>query len=221
MITKNTNLIYLTLITLTTFTQSLKQGERCLLQALNPSDHELKYLSDYSNLTNSVLDYPLLPEDLQRKYINCKVNIELKEKCDAHFYPDQCEECGMIYVKKCPKDYIRLDCGLCASRCPEGTIPDAAGALCKKPEMIKKGIFKFMIDCTKEYQSEGCTEHEGFSTSNCPTGFDNVGNFLCSYKCPLNFTDKEIYCVPDIIENSQYFMSNFSKSDKTESVNEY
>jgi hypothetical protein len=205
--------LFITLLVISTIkTRDIKKGERCLLKALNKSDNDLKFVSDFNNLIQSVLDFPLLPEDLQKAYRECGINEELKEKCDKHFYPEECEECGMIYVKKCPKNYQRIDCGLCSLVCPPETTVDAAGALCKKPVMKKKQVYKYMLDCTKEHP-EGCTDHQNFFTSNCPDNFVNSGNFLCTYKCPDQFLDKGIYCVPDIIENNQYFISDFVDSN--------
>ena len=217
--TKKTIITLTIITTLITLTTPYKTGENCLLTSLNPSDPSLHHLSDYTNLTNSVLDFPLLPKALQTLYKACQVNKDLKQKCDAFHYPDQCEECGMIYVKKCPKDFIRLDCGLCARKCPEKTVSDAAGALCRKPAVLKRRVFKTVFDCKRE--GEGCEEFEGFVVGGCEQGFRGLGRFLCGFECPAEFREKGIYCVPDLVEDNAYFMSDFQESGKEEKVREY
>merc|ERR1719322_64137 len=103
----------------------------------------------------------------------------------------------MVYVPKCSDSYSqRIDCGLCAKRCPEGTIKDALGTACRKPAIKKRRIYNNKSACfKKEENTDLCEEFEGYVTTKCPAGFSSLGDFMCEFKCPEGFSDNRLYCI--------------------------
>lgn len=67
--------------------------------------------------------------------------LQIKEslvQCEKHYGMQNCEQCGIAFVKRCPDNFIRISCLICARKCPPGTMPDSLGALCAKPIVKKK-----------------------------------------------------------------------------------
>lgn len=115
------NIIYLLLLIVI---HCEKEVERCLLEALNKSDHDNKGIQDAFELHNAILYYHLFPQSLKNEFKDCLVSEEYKKKCS------DCQECGLVYVKACKEDEERVDCSLCVKKCPEGTITTARYTLC-------------------------------------------------------------------------------------------
>ena len=76
--------------------------------------------------------------------------------------------------------YARIDCGLCAQQCPEGTVEDALGGLCAKPKVLKKKIYPCYLDC-KKAGNKDCIDYGHFTTKQCPENFRSLGDFLCIF----------------------------------------
>lgn len=189
--------------------EKIKEIEKCLLESLNPTDTLFKYTSDLAKLDIALTEFPLFPKSLQKKFRDCKIKLDEKKICEEIHGIDNCEQCGMLYKKKCPENFSRIDCGLCVRNCPEKTVEDALGALCAKPKIFKKKIYNSFIDCKKD-GNEDCNNFGDFATSLCPKYFKAIGDFLCGYECPEGFEDSEIYCVPEILESNEYFMGNYA-----------
>jgi hypothetical protein len=205
-------LILVTKLILTKAINKIKEIEKCLIESFNPTDREFKVSSDLIALDVAIRDFPLLTKSLQKRFRRCRINIEEQKKfCEEIYGFNNCEPCGMIHIKKCPPDFERVDCGLCARKCPEETVPDALGALCAKPKMIKKKIYSSFIEC-KKAGNEECKDYSNFATNICPKSFIPIGDFLCNYECPEGFQDSEIYCIPEIIETNEYFFGNYGEN---------
>lgn len=82
-----------------------------------------------------------MPKDLQTQMKACMVNNEEKQRCEKIFGIDQCEECGMVYVQKCPSNYVRVDCALCAPICPSETKSKYNNTWCKKKQIYTRRLF--------------------------------------------------------------------------------
>ncbi len=130
--------------------ENTKEIEKCLMESLNPTDPEYKYIFDVAKLNMAILDYMLLPKELQLRFKECKAEKEGLNECEDNYGKDNCEQCGMIYIQKCPEGFNRLDCFICARACPDDTMEDALGALCAKPKIQKKKIYQNMLDCKKD-----------------------------------------------------------------------
>ncbi len=125
----------------------------------------------------------------------------------------------MAYVKKCEEGYQRVDCGICARICPEGTEIDGKGTLCKKPEVQKKNLYESLDEC--KIKERSCVQLQRYATSDCPENFKPLGKFLCAYECPEEFENTSEYCMPDIITNTEYYLSSFASSPQEAEVDEY
>lgn len=79
----------------------------------------------------------------------------------------------MVYVKKCPTNYKRFDCGLCVRNCPKLTTIEYNGSLCRKPKMISKKIYNTIYECKKE--NDECIRYKKFVTNKCPEHFKPLG----------------------------------------------
>ena len=202
-------LILIATAILITSTQALKGAEKCMHAALNGSDEPYLYLADSTDLAIAIQEFPLLPEEVQTHFREClKSNEKEKKACEQRYGADQCEECAMLFVKKCPVGFDRVDCSVCARSCPEETQIFASGALCTKPDMIKREVFDSYNECMVKHSA--CGDFETYATSNCPDRFRPLGNFLCVFECPEGYTDDGLFCVPETEVTEDFFVTDLS-----------
>ena len=184
-------------------THSIKETEKCIINALNSSMSQDLLLSSHHQFTDILLNFNLLPSDIKQKLRNCKIDLTEELKYCEHKYGfDNCEECGMVIVPKCPLNFISIDCAICAKKCPEHTEVYSGGLLCAKPEMRVKEIYNDMEEC--QISHEECEQNKHLWLGQCDKGFEPIGNFLCGFKCPEGFEDQNDFCKPELIENFDF-----------------
>lgn len=221
----NRRITFLTIIVLlASCLTAYKEVEKCILETLKSSDSEYLYLTDIRLLTAAFLDSILMPKELVVSLKKCGVVEYLQRQQQDRKARQDYELCGLVSVPACPKGYIRVDCGICAEACPEGTITRSAGLLCLKPNIEKKEIYYNLSECHSKHGEcqtydktslppsleEGDHHHKIYVTSICRNLYKDLGHFLCTYQCPDTFTDSGDYCVPRRIENFQYALNSFA-----------
>ena len=188
-----------------------KKIEKCLRKALYNTETTYLQLQDITYIANLMTDPIIINYNKSTIGENC-----LERYLEPNFLckkknPSNCERCGHSLVEKCNKGYITVDCGLCVKKCPEGTLPDAVGALCIKPKTKRRPLFDSLSTCISN--SLDCikigTQYAGL----CPHGFESLGNYLCSYKCPPEFIDDGIYCIPPRQIRTEYFIGDLNKTE--------
>lgn len=153
----------------------------------------------------------MMSTELQQEMRSCIADNEEKIKCEQKYPQDQCEECGMVYVKKCHEDQIRLDCGICTYRCPEGTKPAFKGTYCLKPSIHQRKLFQTQFSCEQSLElGQKCFKKEKFWIQDCPNNYRALGQFFCDFVCPAEkFEDTRLACVPKVTYQEEYYSSSF------------
>jgi hypothetical protein len=191
----------------------LKEVESCMLESLKPSARKFLYLSDLKILATAAFEFQLLPNDLQNLLRECK-NSQSKGSCHDKLLTGRYEDCGIFIVEKCPRDYNRVDCSICAKKCPEGSLADAGGMLCQKPRILKR---KQIVNRTKSKENLANYDiYDKFMVEKCPQNFVPLGVFMCTLECPEDFVDKGTYCQPPTIFNNDYCMNTFDEEVNTD-----
>ncbi len=183
-----------------------KEIEECLLAALKGSEQEFLFLQDLKMLSSMSLEFQLLPEEVRKLTEACMTNFQndlCKEKLNSGDY----EACGMIVVPKCPEDYNRVDCTICAKKCPVQTKSVDNGFVCEKPKFINRKRFESNHKCVME--NVRCDQYKKFALEKCPINYQILGQFMCSYQCPRDFVDDGIYCVPPRVINNEVCTSSY------------
>ena len=183
-----------------------KEVERCMLEALKPASSKYLYLTDLKMLTTAALEFQLLPQEVQLSLRQCYKDLE-NGTCGEKFKTGKYEDCGIFLVPKCEAGYSRVDCTMCAKDCPEGSLPDAEGALCQKPKVFNRNQYIDKHDCINHH--EECDVYKKFAVTKCPKNFLPLGIFMCAYECPSDFTDDGTYCVPPTVIRNDYCMNSF------------
>ena len=199
--TNNSKLIFIFL--LFSSLNCLKKREKCIQEAFSGSLPQDLQLASHKLYTKLLLNFNLLPTDIKEKLREC--NIDIKEEirfCEHKYGYNNCEECGMVIVPKCPLDFISVDCSICARKCPQHTEEYSGGLLCAKPELRIKQIYSDKEGCELEHGE--CEQTGKFWLGGCDVGFEPVGNFMCSFKCPEGFEDENDFCRPEVIENFDF-----------------
>ena len=183
---------------------SNKEVEECVLEALSPSHPEYLFIQSNDVLDLVLRNYDLLPDTVKEQIKHC--NIELSDerrRCEHKYGFENCVECGLILVAACSPGFSRVDCSTCARICPELTQIFAHGLLCSKPKILKRQIYRDYQLCLQEH--DGCNKKsETLIISNCPDGFEELGDFLCAFECPEGFVDEDLFCRPETLENFDY-----------------
>ena len=65
-----------------------------------------------------------------------------------------------------------------------------------------KTVFTSQEEC--EIVHKSCEEKEPFWLGPCEEGFEPVGNFMCSFRCPEGFEEDGDFCRPEILENFDF-----------------
>ena len=112
--------------------------EACIMNALEQDEHVFKLTVDINLINTALLEYHLLPINIQQKIQDCNITDKSLRLCEEKYGPGNCEQNGVVYLKKCPDDFVRLDVGVCGRECPSDTMEDAIGFMCAKPKIIKK-----------------------------------------------------------------------------------
>ena len=182
---------------------ALKEREKCIMDALNSSLTDDLFLASHRQYTDLLLNFNLLPENIKSQLRDCKIDLKDELKYCEHKYGfDNCEECGMVIVPKCPLDFISVDCSICARKCPIHTEVFSGGLLCAKPELKVKQIYFDQEEC--ELSHGECEKSRDFWLGGCEDGFSPVGNFFCEFKCPEGFENQGDFCKPELIENFDF-----------------
>ena len=184
--------------------RSNKEVEQCLIETIYNSDSTYRFLQSDLVLKKIMTNYDLLPDYIMERLELCNVQVsDEKRRCEHKYGFEKCEECGLLVVPVCPPGFTRIDCSTCARTCPLSTEVYAYGLLCAKPKILKRTIYKDYQMCFQNHDS--CNKKtETLIISNCPNGWEDLGDFLCIYKCPEGFKEDEFYCAPELIENYDF-----------------
>ena len=194
----------LLLLSLCSAVLSTRFLQSCVMKVLSPSETSDLGLSSVDVYNTLLTSYDLLPSEIQIQLKACSIPIsdELKQ-CEHKYGYDSCEECGLLIVPKCKIGFQRIDCGSCARRCPQHTIPVAAGMLCEKSQAKVRESYTNLGACQQIHQH--CEEMQAdFVLSACPEHFRPLGNFHCLVQCPNGFEDEGDYCRPEFVENYDF-----------------
>ena len=188
---------------------ALKPREQCIQNALAESFPEDLGLASHHRYTQLLLNFNLLPAEVKDNLRTCQIDIEEEIRfCEHKYGYNNCEECGMVIVPKCPLHFIRVDCSICARKCPQHTEEYSTGLLCAKPELRIKQIFSAREEC--ELAHGTCEENGQFWLGGCDAGFEPVGDFMCSFKCPDGFEDEDDFCRPELIQNFDFIFEDLA-----------
>ena len=192
------------ILLLSSKTKCNKEVEQCLIETISYSDPTYRFVQSLINLKKVLSNYDLMPDFIMERLKMCTVTIsDEKRKCEHKYGFEKCEECGMLIVPVCPIGFVRIDCSTCARRCPPSTEVYADGLLCAKPKIMKKRIYRDYQLCFQNHDS--CNKKtETLIISNCLEGWEDLGDFLCTFKCPEGFKNDEFYCAPELIENYDF-----------------
>ncbi len=202
---KQLMLIFITVET-TLSERHFKGVERCMLESIKPSDTKFLYLSDLRLITTIAIEFQLLPEMTQNQLRQCFKGVE-QNSCHSKIRTGNYEECGIFVVPKCKPGYVRVDCSICAKQCPQDSLPDSGGILCQKPKLKQRAQFPSIHDCNEN--KIDCDNFTKFAVEKCPKNYAALGLFFCALKCPPDFVDQGVYCVPPFEVNNNYCMSTF------------
>ena len=200
----NIQALILAIIVLISCAEANKEVEQCLIETIAYSDPTYRFIQSIINLKKVISNYDLMPDYIIERLEMCSIEIsdELR-RCEHKYGFERCEECGLLIVPVCPLGFSRIDCSTCARTCPLATEIYANGLLCAKPKIIKRTIYRDYQLCFQNHDS--CNKKtETLIISNCPEGWEDLGDFLCTFKCPEGFKDDELYCAPELIENYDF-----------------
>ena len=188
---------------LISFSTCFKKREKCIHEAFSASFPQDLFLSSHKLYTKLLLNFNLLPLEIKTKLRECDIDIKDELRyCEHKYGYDNCEECGMVIVPKCPLNFESVECFTCARKCPEHTEVCSGGLLCAKPEVRVKEVFASKDEC--EIAHGSCEEKSPYWLGGCDPHFEPVGNFMCSFKCPEGFEDETDFCRPEVIENFEF-----------------
>jgi hypothetical protein len=187
---------------------SLSATEKCYLEALKGDVKDYAYDRDEVLLKEAMRDYYLLPKEVQDKFEKCPKGT-FNDGCGQVFGEENCVTYGMVRVKKCDRGFERIDTGLCAEECPPETKKDAGGALCTKPKVHQRTIYKDEGLCVTNHST--CEQFSGAWASGCPALYKSLGPTMCAYVCPVGFTDTPAHCVPRLQQTPEYFLPRFER----------
>lgn len=187
---------------------AVKEIERCLLDQIKGFESDYLYLMDYDIIRNIASDFHLLPRHFQEAMLACLGSVQDYE-CERVHGLGKCESCGLVKVPKCEPGFVRVDCGLCAKKCPPETMTDAGGLLCLKPKIERRQTFADRQTCLKQSVMGSCEQLGRFYVLPCPANYHVLAGLMCEYRCPTDegFSGEGIYCVPPVQEITRYFLN--------------
>lgn len=184
----------------------LSETEKCFLRALRGDSGDYQFDGDEQLLKAAVRDSNLLPPALKDELAKC-MGATFDDGCEARFGKNQCEFVGLVRVRKCDHGFKRVDTGLCAQLCPEGTFEEAGGALCVKPPVVKRSVYRDLNLCVHSHTT--CDKVDGVFSSACPPNYRQLSRLLCAFQCPPDFADTPRHCVPPRLETPEHFLPRF------------
>jgi hypothetical protein len=187
---------------------AVKEIEKCLLDQIKGFESDYLYLMDHDIIQTIAADFHFLPKHFQEAMLACIGSVQEYE-CERVHGLGKCERCGLVKVPKCEPGFIRVDCGICAKKCPDETMPDAGGLLCLKPRIERRETHDDRMSCQKSSQSDTCEQVGRFWVRPCPKNYVVLAGLMCEYKCPESegFEGEGIYCVPPVKEINRYFLN--------------
>lgn len=160
-----------------------------------------------------LMDYELLPVNIQKIILSCKLSTKkLNERCNKK-YPEGCDVVHPFAVsKKCPKGYKNERFSNCFLECPTGyqEVPNYPQVCEKRTKSDRSGKISLNLPTSK------VSYRQFIEISKCPKNFLEIQTDICIRVCPIGWMDLGSYCLkPGVAtKRNELFFYQFEEDDQ-------